>query len=114
MVEKRLYRSDRYRLIPVSAVYTRGERLHKIRDRPTISAIVPYAFGLFSYSDTFDSNIPLYVPTKWSMFARSSLVSAPGWNVGAGIIAEVVIIITFSIAGMVLCKKMQITARISK
>ena len=34
MVEKRRYRSDRYRLIPVSAVYTRGERLHKIRDRP--------------------------------------------------------------------------------
>ena len=80
----------------------------------TISAIVPYAFGLFSYSDTFDSNIPLYVPTNWSMFARSSLVSVPGWNVGAGIIAEVVIIITFSIAGMVLCKKMQIAARISK
>ena len=80
----------------------------------TISAIVPYAFGLFSYSDTFDSNIPLYVPTNWSMFARSSLVSAPGWNVGTGIIAEVVIIITFSIAEMVLCKKMQIAARISK
>ena len=36
MVEKRRYRSDRYRLIPVSAVYTRGERLHKIRDRPLI------------------------------------------------------------------------------
>ena len=35
MVEKRQYRSDRYRLIPVSAVYTRGERLHKIRDRPS-------------------------------------------------------------------------------
>ena len=34
MVEKRRHRSDRYRLIPVSAVYTRGERLHKIRDRP--------------------------------------------------------------------------------
>ena len=34
MVEKRRYRSDRYRLIPVSAVCTRGERLHKIRDRP--------------------------------------------------------------------------------
>ena len=34
MVEKRRCRSDRYRLIPVSAVYTRGERLHKIRDRP--------------------------------------------------------------------------------
>ena len=34
MVEKRRYRSNRYRLIPVSAVYTRGERLHKIRDRP--------------------------------------------------------------------------------
>ena len=33
MVEKRRYRSDRYRLIPVSAVCTRGERLHKIRDR---------------------------------------------------------------------------------
>ena len=80
----------------------------------TISAIVPYAFGLFSYSDTFDSNIPLYVPTNWSMFARSSLVSAPGWNVGAGIITEVVLIIIFSIAGMVLCKKMQIAARISK
>ena len=36
MVEKRRYRSDRYRLIPVSAVYTRGERLHKIRDRPAV------------------------------------------------------------------------------
>ena len=35
MVEKRRYRSNRYRLIPVSAVYTRGERLHKIRDRPS-------------------------------------------------------------------------------
>ena len=34
MVEKRRHRSDRCRLIPVSAVYTRGERLHKIRDRP--------------------------------------------------------------------------------
>ena len=37
MVAKRRYRSDRYRLIPVSAVYTRGERLHKIRDRPETS-----------------------------------------------------------------------------
>ena len=35
MVEKRRHRSDRCRLIPVSAVYTCGERLHKIRDRPT-------------------------------------------------------------------------------
>ena len=34
MVEKRRHRSDRCRLIPVSDVYTRGERLHKIRDRP--------------------------------------------------------------------------------
>ena len=34
MVDKRRYRSDRYRLILVSAVYTCGERLHKIRDRP--------------------------------------------------------------------------------
>ena len=39
MVEKRRYRSNRYRLIPVSAVYTRGERLHKIRDRPRNRAI---------------------------------------------------------------------------
>ena len=39
MVEKRRYRSDRYRLIPVSAVYTRGERLHKIRDRPAYANI---------------------------------------------------------------------------
>ena len=39
MVEKRRYRSDRYRLIPVSAVYTRGERLHKIRDRPLSSSM---------------------------------------------------------------------------
>lgn len=80
----------------------------------TISAIVPYAFGLFSYSDTFDSNIPLYMPTNWSMFARSSLLSTPGWNVWTGIIAEVVIIISFSSIGMVLCKKMQIAARISR
>ena len=35
MVEKRRHRSDRCRLIPVSAVCTRGERLHKIRDRPS-------------------------------------------------------------------------------
>ena len=34
MVEKRRQRSDRCRLISVSAVCTRGERLHKIRDRP--------------------------------------------------------------------------------
>ena len=37
MVEKRRYRSDRYRLILVSAVYTCGERLHKIRDRPSFT-----------------------------------------------------------------------------
>ena len=40
MVGKRRYRSDRYRLIPVSAVYTRGERLHKIRDRPKMFLII--------------------------------------------------------------------------
>lgn len=34
IVEKRRHRSDRYRLIPVSAICTREERLHKIRDRP--------------------------------------------------------------------------------
>ena len=37
MIEKRRHRSDRCRLISVSAVCTRGERLHKIRDRPTES-----------------------------------------------------------------------------
>lgn len=42
MVEKRRHRSDRCRLIPVSAVYTRGERLHKIRDRPSFFLAMPY------------------------------------------------------------------------
>ena len=46
MVEKRRYRSDRYRLIPVSAVYTRGERLHKIRDRPHQGPKRPFQLAL--------------------------------------------------------------------
>ena len=34
MVEKRRHRSDRYRLLPVSAVCSHRERLHTIRVRP--------------------------------------------------------------------------------
>ena len=40
MVEKRRHRSDRCRLIPVSAVCSHGEHLHKIRDRPLISHLL--------------------------------------------------------------------------
>ncbi len=60
MVEKRRHRSDRYRLIPVSAVYTRGERLHKIRDRPTPSPITHRWCGCASCGRFF---FTLIVPT---------------------------------------------------
>ena len=49
MVEKRRHRSDRYRLILVSAVYTRGERLHKIRDRPALGYAFPNIIAPSAY-----------------------------------------------------------------
>ena len=73
MVEKRRYRSDHYRLIPVSAVYTRGERLHKIRDRPLTPAIliVRLLLGLTAFITSIASSI---LGLTVSLFALLSLV----------------------------------------
>ena len=60
MIEKRRHRSDRCRLISVSAVCTRGERLHKIRDRPVYAAVdEPAALdALDAFSTRWDTKYP--------------------------------------------------------
>lgn len=75
MVEKRRYRSDRYRLIPVSAVYTRGERLHKIRDRPPNHAFISSNFPSHHDIIVLAQNLkPVFLPKREAL--RISFVHA--------------------------------------
>ena len=93
MVEKRRHRSDRYRLIPVSAVYTRGERLHKIRDRPYPNLL--HRFFEQCKSNTFWTTDITYIPTPQGMLYMCAVINLCGrmvlaYHIGSDMSASLV------------------------